>query len=66
MKIAEPLSPVSVKKLEPVTNYPAPPRPRRRKLSIVRHMEVKTDVFHSWSMPQQPTGYIPVKKKDLL
>jgi len=65
MKIAEPLSTVSVKKLEPVTNYPSA-RPRRRKLSIVRNMEVKPDVFHTWSMPQEPMGYMPVKRKDLL
>jgi len=48
-----------------VINYPSA-RPRRRKLSIVRNMEVKPDVFHTWSMPQEPMGYMPVKRKDLL
>jgi hypothetical protein len=63
MKIAEPLSSVSVKKLEPVTNFP--PKSRRRKLSIVRNLDVKADIFRTWSMPKEPTGYMPVKKKDL-
>jgi hypothetical protein len=63
MKIAEPLSSVSIKKLEPVTDYTV--KSRRRKLSIVRNLDVKADIFRTWSMPQEPGGYMPVKKKDL-
>ncbi len=64
MKIAEPISPVSVKKLEPVTSYPL--KSRRRKLSIVRNLDIEPDIFHNWNMPKERPGYMPVKKRDLL
>ena len=63
MKIAEPLSSVSVNKLQPVKPYPA--KTRRRRLSIVRNLDSETDIFRTWSMPKEQTGYMPVKKKDL-
>lgn len=63
MKIAEPLSSLPENKLERVKTYPA--KVRGRKLSIVRNLDVKADIFRTWSMPQEQGGYMPVKKKDL-
>lgn len=63
MKIAEPLPSVPVAKLEPVKTYPV--KSRRRKLSIVRNLDVERDIFRNWVMPKEQTGYMPVKKKDL-
>jgi hypothetical protein len=64
MQIAEDIASITVKELVPVKGYKN--RPRRRNLSIVRNIDDKKDIFQTWSMPEQPAGYMPVKKKDLL